>query len=60
MILDFFQSEGKIPVEREELKIRERGCPKSNSWTTSPWAFRLAIIRGVKPLFLARLGSAPY
>ena len=25
MILEFFQSEGKIPVKREELKIRERG-----------------------------------
>ena len=24
-ILEFFQSEGNIPVEREELKIRERG-----------------------------------
>ena len=24
-ILEFFQSEGKIPVERKELKIRERG-----------------------------------
>ena len=24
-ILEFVQSEGRIPVEREELKIRERG-----------------------------------
>ena len=24
-ILEFVQSEGKVPVEREELKIRERG-----------------------------------
>ena len=23
--MEFFQSEGNIPVEREELKIRERG-----------------------------------
>ena len=25
MIFEFFESEVKIPVEREELKIRERG-----------------------------------